>query len=402
MSMQVLENQSVDSVVVMSTIGWQDDYFMRTTNKEKFFEAVDDTDHNTRWIDNIRTNTLKVVQTDKREDIEYNAKVEENLYVGTGLTLQTEMGDYLISEVSRRSLYGSAKIEGSALGRISLDELVTILNTCFPMSNGRTLMLLRHDKIMALHTGKYCIMPVSQLIRVTEEKLRDRFGRITFREGFHSNCFTRGIWTLDDKQNDFMDQYYASRKKNDAVPLRQEQNIIPALKFSASDTAQSRVVASPVIYCVESGDCLPLVDGIAIKHVHRTGGLEGVAFYEESLDQVWAKFDKGQEVIDKLIRTEIWNPVNCFVGLCNTVNGSATMIPRKYADAARETIEMLAASESCLSAYDMYLAMGQCIRAAKKQGAAFQTIENIEESIARMLQLDWSKLDTGGVVAWRK
>lgn len=97
----------------------------------------------------------------------------------------------------------------------------------------------------------------------------------------------------------------------------------------------------------------------------------------------------------KLGEVEIANPVNCLVGIC-----VALKIPRKYADPAREEVDTFTISTPRMSALDIYLSLAQIPQYAKDNGASETKILELEETVAKILNMDFTDYDVGGVVSW--
>lgn len=375
---------------------WRDNDMTWTSDREEFVYLINEAQEHTRWLNGFRSSELSTVPT-TFSDVFGTDLERENIEEGTGLTLLVGNNRYPISEIGRKSLYNTADISGQSLGRLMLTTLSEFLNECLKVSKSNSLLLLRYGKIMAFHTDKYCIMPIQTLFKVTEEKLKERFGTIIFTEGYHSNNFTQAVWELPNFQNDFMENYYSAIEDHAVNPV----NIMPAVRFSASDTATSAVTATPMAM-LPSGVCMPVVQGISIKHEHHANGLEGILLYETALQDIFAKFEDVTEAIKKMASFEVEYPVNCLTGICNRLNKSTTMIARKYADAARQEVENLASFQERITMYDIFLCMGECIHAAKKAQASIATLNNIEEAIALIPKMKWDNFDVSGLVAWRK
>lgn len=396
--MQQFMMDFVDDAEMMHSNNWKDDYSILTSDPETFMFQVQKTDQNTEWMPEIPSKTLSVALTTLTNGVGSMTELE-NVQTGTGLSLNVGTDHYPISEIGRQSLYNTAKIKGSALGRLSLESLRDVLNECLKVSNSETLLLLRYGKIMAMHTDKYVIMPMTHLCEVTRTELEARFGRVDFLEGFHSNDFTKVIWSLPNFQNDFMEAYYDAIDQEGLTT--KAINLMPVVRFTASDTATSAVTATPMAL-VPQGYCLPFVKGISVRHEHRTNGFEGIALYQDQLADIFAKFDDMTKVIKHMATVEIENPVNCLIGICNALNQRRTMISKKYADAALEELKYWMFSQDVITMYDIFLCMGECIHAAKEVETSMMVINTIEEAIALIPKMKWSNYDIGGVVAWRR
>lgn len=381
-----------------TTEPWFDDFAMSTDNENDFFDALAKTESNSTWVEEVKSRGLRVHPTICMDINDMMAN--ENIARGTGLTLSVNGEDRFISEIARKSLYDTAKISGSALGRLSLNSLADILNECLAVANGNSLMLIRYGKVMSLHGAKYLVIPMTDTFNLTKDLLKNQFGTISFVHGFHSNRSSQAVWSLDDKREDFAAAYKKALK--DSIALDNNRVLTPVARLTMSDTANNAITLDPLAL-LPNGECISFVNGISVKHERRTD-LEGLDLYVDLFKDFYVQLNKGFEIMQKMANTEIWHPENTFIGICNALNRkTAGCIARKYADAAREEIVFLAQnSESCLSMYDIYLSMTEITRAARKMDATRLTINNIEEAIARVRNLNWSNYDVGGVVAWGK
>ena len=378
------------------------------TSRDFLLGEVEIMEQCSEWIPGTQSKALSLIpiagpimvsQIAQQYKLEYE-RTYENATEGTRLILdQCHYKQWNISNVARGTLYETAKLQGSALGRMAPEMLAETLNNGLAVARGTSLLLVRHGKIMALHSdaaGGYCPMPISQLIEKTEDALKE-FGSVVFRNGYHSNSYTAATWMLPDAKGDLLTMYQDALKS--AASNLHAINFTPAVRFSASDTARSSAVLKPV-FMKPNGTYIMLGKEISVKHEKSRNGIYGLDLFEQESKTLFAKFKETAEVIEKMANTEIENPVNCFVGIMNHLNRGATAIPRKYADAAREEVEMYAVSSPIMSMHDIYLSMSECVSAARNGGASKGTVVGIEDAIAKVLTLDWKDFDIGGVVAW--
>jgi hypothetical protein len=137
------------------------------------------------------------------------------------------------------------------------------------------------------------------------------------------------------------------------------------------------------------------VDGVKIKHTKRGSDKDAMQAFSEQADEMFARFEESAEEISKLASITIYNGCNAVVSLCNKFG-----IAKKYGEAARIEMEHLTAGGCAVSAHDLYLAMTECVAEAQNCDASESVIRNMEESIAKILRVDWSEHDVGGIVAW--
>ena len=135
--------------------------------------------------------------------------------------------------------------------------------------------------------------------------------------------------------------------------------------------------------------------GIRVEHKKSAAGKFGIERFEEEADKLYALFVDGAEKMKELGGIEIANPVNCLIGICSYLK-----IPRKYADPAREEVDTFTINSPRMSAFDIYLSIAQIPSYAKAAGANDTKVLELEETVAKVLMMDWRNYDIGGTVAW--
>lgn len=385
---------------------WEDTFFCQTEDEEKFLLEVEETELETLWLEGIPSREIRLAAIPSLIETgiiseKYGLNLEKtysNAEDGTGLILNCSNHWYNVSSIARSTLYETAKIWGSALGRMSYSDLAEILNKGLRIARGDSLILIRQGKVMALHSsGNYCVMPISDLIGITKQSLA-AYGQVVFSHGYHSNQYTMAVWSLPDIQEKLLAAY------RDALlgttSRCQEVNFIPAVCFSASDTAHSAASLKPV-FLKTNGVSLSFNPGICVKHERkRTGELYGLDLYEQEVGTIYDKFQESMGVLRRMAAMDIYHPVNCVVGLFNWINRKHQVIPRKYADVIRQQVENISINAHSVSAHDIYLSMVDCVALAQQGGASLGTWLNMSDAIAKVLTVNWTKFDVGGSVAW--
>lgn len=385
---------------------WEENYCIETRDEDTFLAEIDEMELETLWINDVVSKDIRLTAIPTlMESAEISAKFHldpeqcyENAEDGTKLILTYGDKHYNVSNIARATLYETAKLWGSSLGRLPACYLADNLNHSLTVAKGTSLMLVRQGKVMALHSdGSYVIMPISTLVDITKRAL-SQYGEVRFECGFHSNAYTSAVWSLPDAQDALIDAYQNALKN--AASHNHAINFMPVVRFSASDTAHSSAILRPM-FQKTNGTVFPLGEGISVKHERKgSSGDCGVKLFEQQAGQLYAKFGESIEDLKKMAETSIYNPQNCVVGIFNWINRSTTVIPRKYADVIREEVEIMAVNTPVLSMHDIYLSMTECVGLAQQAGASQSSLINIEEAISRVMKLDWKSFDIGGVVAW--
>jgi hypothetical protein len=80
-----------------------------------------------------------------------------------------------------------AKINGSALPKLSRSKLSEVLNSCLELHSNDALLLIWDEKVAAIHSGDskdYSVLPISELLGLLQTKLDERFPESQFESGY--------------------------------------------------------------------------------------------------------------------------------------------------------------------------------------------------------------------------
>lgn len=360
-------------------------------------------DHS-RWIPGISTPSIKanpiaspveakIVADTTGLDYDLVTDTTTNLYL-TGI-----QGDKprLLRDCGLGTLYSRACLFGSALGRMDPESLAEVLNKALAVSKGSTLVLERYGKVAATHSDEgYCVMPISELLGITERVLKTRFGKPIFVEGYNSHSFTRASFILPDVQKKLCAQYAEAAKKSH-LAMELMENWIPSVRLMSSDTADCSAILLPV-FQTRTGAFIRLQSAKKVRHSRNKSGNEGLVKFEDEAASLYGLFEASAEAVKALNDIAIYNASNVVVGLCNKFR-----IPKKYGDKARETVEQFAVSTPVLTAFDVYLAMSEAVAAASAEQKSITAVDISDQLATTMAPgFDWKALDVGGVVAWGK
>ena len=380
-----------------------DGYFFSTREESELIREVGEMEDRSRWIMNVRTSDLALSAIDgpihaAEALARFGLPADEALdtaAAGSRLVLHDSSGPgtdhYLVRGSAVPSICREAKLEGSALGKMDRATFARVMNEALKVASGRTLMLERFGKISALLSEQYEIMPVSELLRISREALTDRFGEIEFMGGTNEHEYTSAVWELPEAQNDLLCRYQEALRKH-AVSRCVPADFMPAVKFGSSDTGGSSAFLIPV-FKLRSGTYFRLSRGVEVRHRRSS---RGIGRFRREAGELYARFGDCIEKVEKLAKTEVWNPANAVVSICNRFG-----ICKKYGARALELVERFSAGSPCLSAHDVYLCICEVVGCAERAGAARSYLLNLEETVARIVSCDWSEHDVPGTVAWK-
>ncbi|MBQ7673633.1 MAG: hypothetical protein IJT36_03790 [Alphaproteobacteria bacterium] len=375
-----------------------DDYEAIFTDYNELREETNKFMEDSQWIPGAISKKLLIEAFEpiEAQEVAKNLGVNYDLVFDTGEHTQlliTNAGKrYLLRDTAVDSILETAKINGSALGKISKDNLATILNMCLNVAKGDSLLLLRGGKICAcLSDSIYKIMPIPELLDVTIKVLSDKFGETVFIEGSNNYRMTDCFWKFPEAQGDILEAYddiVATHSKS----MFGHSGFIPAVHFMTSDIGKCAATLIPGFLLKNT--FFRINDGIKVAHKRASSGDDGIELYTKEIDKIFAKFADIEKTLAEMAKTEIENPINAFVGLCKKAG-----IPKKYVAEAYEDLERFACGGSVYMD-DIYLCISSCVGTAKRLGAPKSKQFELEENAAKILHMQWRDFDVPGIVTW--
>lgn len=306
-----------------------------------------------------------------------------------GLAMRMDGSLYPVRDTAYKSLLGRAKISGSALPKLSRDDLAKVINACLKLYGEEALLLIRDEKVSAVHAGgesDYSVLPVNELLQALKMKLDERFPGNKFENGYCDHSVVSAAWSMPDQKDDLLGSYAKLLAAQGKTALAAK--LMPGIRFLTSDTG----VASAKVSALLVGGQYPIHIGECVAVDHRKG--HTVKDFENALDQVFAQFGDLVGKLQKLLDVELDYPVNAMTRVCKKLS-----LPKK---AALEAISMyeMAIGGGTATAHDVYFAMQEIPFILKTQGAPESKLLAIEENMARALTLRWSDYDLAKGVEW--
>lgn len=306
----------------------------------------------------------------------------EDTAVNLGLAILVDGHYYPIRTTAYKSLLDRAKIGGTALPKLNREVLAEVLNACLHLYSAEALLLIRDEKIAAVHSGDpaaYSILPVDELLKKLQLKLDTRFPGNQFDSGYCDHSIVSAAWSMPNQKEDLLGAYaklLASQGKTTMA-----SKLTPGIRFMTSDTG----VASAKVSALLMGGQHPIHIGgcIAVDHRHKTT----VANFETALDQLFAQFGDSVAKLQKLLEIHLDYPVNAMTRICKKLS-----LPKKAALEAISMYEMAYGGGSA-TAHDVFLAMQEIPFILKTQDTPESKLLVLEENMARALTLKWSDYD---------
>ena len=110
-----------------------------------------------------------------------------------GLAIRVDGELYPVRGTAYKSLLDRAKIGGTALPKLTREELASVLNICLSHYHADALVLIRDEKVSAVHSGDevdYSVLPIHELLNELQQKLDLRFPGNAYETGYCDHAIT--------------------------------------------------------------------------------------------------------------------------------------------------------------------------------------------------------------------
>ena len=307
-----------------------------------------------------------------------------------GLALNVGGDIYPIRDTAYKSLLDRAKINGTALPKLNRTDLSEILNICLSVHSSDALLLIRDEKVSAVHSGDesdYSVLSINELINALKNKLDSRFPNNEFKSGYADHSITSAFWTMPEQKEDLLGTYTKMLAVQGKSVMASK--LTPGIRFITSDTGISSAKVSALLvgaaYPIPIGSCL------AIDHRHI---MSKVKDFEDALDQLFAQFGDTIKKLEKLMEIELDYPINAMTRVCKKLS-----LPKKAAVEAIKMYEM-AYGGGTATAHDVFMAMQEIMFILKTDGTPESKLISVEENMARALTLRWNDYDLAKAVEY--
>ena len=306
-----------------------------------------------------------------------------------GLAMRVDGVIYPVRGTAYKSLLDRAKINGTALPKLSHEKLADMLNNCLELFSSETLLLIRDEKVSAAHSGDatdYSILPIDELLKTLMKKLDDRFPGSVFQGGYCDHAITSAAWTLPGQKEDLLGTYEKLLISKGKATMAAK--LMPGIRFITSDAG----VASAKVSAMLMGTQHPIHIGgcIAVDHRHQAK----VSDFETALDRLFSQFGDSVARLQKLLEIPLDYPINAMTRVCKKLS-----LPKKAAIEAIAMYEM-AYGGGPATAHDVFLALQEIPFILKSNHTPESKMLAVEENMARALTLRWSDYDLAKAVSY--
>lgn len=368
----------------------KDSYYTTFDSYEQMLDYHRDQSASSRW-QRSRVRDLEVAPLDRGSSLVgklglfasgISQEAVEDTADNLGLAMMVDHQYYPIRGTAYKSLLDRAKIGGTALPKLSRTDLASVLNACLRLYDAEALLLLRDEKVAAVHSGDemdYSVLPVDGLLEALQKKLDERFPGSIFGTGYCDHSLVSASWSMPGQKEELLEDYKKTLEEQGQKAMAAK--LMPGIRFITSDTG----VASAKVSALLVGGQHPIHIGscISVDHRHK----KGVADFADKLDQLFAQFGDSIAKLQKLMEISLDYPVNAMTRVCKKLS-----MPKKAAVEAISMFEM-ANGGIAATAHDVFMAMQEIPYILKTQNTPQAKMLTVEENMARALSLRWSEYD---------
>jgi len=379
----------------------RDDWHIDTKDASEFIDAITDLTQAGSWLTGIVSKDLSmeaidgpIVTNEVVTKCKCDYDVAYDTCENTHLLIHMGMDIHCLRNTALFSLFDTAKIQGSALGRLPAVSLSEVLNRCLQVAKGSSIVLHRAGKVSAVlsdNAGGYRVMPQTQLVDISLDKMTRRFGSVSFQSGYVNHEYTTFTVELPDAQEQLSEAY------NSIIGHSGRHiELIPGVIFCTSDTGKAAATLRPVFRPEGESYYFSVNTGLRVDHIRSKGSeADGLDKFAAEADLLHTKFDEINEAIEKMAKVTFNYPLNAYIGIAKKIG-----VPQKYAREGYEDLEHYCGGAPC-SVHDLYLSLTRSLAAAERAGVTTLGKLMLEDAIARVFRLHWEDFDLPGSVAWK-
>ena len=375
----------------------QDNYSTTFHSYSAMYDYHDEQAKKSQWL-TCRVNELQVEPLDASSSLYGNLSAfatgtsldaVKDTASNLGLAMQVGGNLYPLRMTAYKSLLDRAKIGGTALPKLSRSVLAEVLNACLKLYSSSALLLIRDEKVSAVHSGDpadYSVLPVNELLGALKAKLDARFPGNEYECGYCDHSLVSASWRMPDQKEDLLGAYTKLLASQGKTAMADK--LMPGIRFITSDTG----VASAKVSALLVGGQHPIHIGgcIAVDHRHQ----KKVGDFDLALDQLFAQFGDSIAKLQKLLEIHLDYPVNAMTRICKKLS-----LPKKAAVEAIAMFEM-AYGGGTATAHDVFLAMQEIPFILKAEKTPESKLLVVEENMARALTFKWSDYDLAKAVSY--
>ena len=268
-------------------------------------------------------------------------------------------------------------------GILPINEKAERLTRDFQLYSDSCKILLRDDKVSAVLSKEYAIMPADKVVEKLEAQLKVDHPNFTYDKGMVSHEYLVAEYVLNDRE---MEETFRLRLNDAGADITE---LKAGVRFSTSDVGLSKVSAT--LFYDADGVRTTLGTGIFVEH---KGNVTPEDFGKkcESLGML---FKECEERIEELGNMDI----NHVAAVVKAVREVYTFLPKSVSETVESELEIRFPRGG--TGIDVYLALNDIVQRHAQQAELSPTrYLNMSEQVAKLMKLPFDKIDAGE--DWKK
>lgn len=275
----------------------QDNYSTTFSSYEAMFDYHEEQAKKSQWL-TYRVDELQVEPLDASSPLYGNLsafapgtslEAVEDTASNLGLAMQVDGNLYPLRMTAYKSLLDRAKIGGTALPKLSRNVLAEVLNECLKLYSSSALLLIRDEKVSAVHSGDpadYSVLPINELLDTLKAKLDARFPGNEYEGGYCDHSLVSASWKMPDQKEDLLGAYTKLLASQGKTAMA--DRLMPGIRFMTLDTGLAGKVRSTILLTEGpmKADVIHALTGLTVLAVPGVNSLTQLAMALEDLRSV--------------------------------------------------------------------------------------------------------------------
>lgn len=368
---------------------YEDNFQYETTKKNDFIEFLGQRKASGEWVRN-NTRVIQFIPSQGPlfgRDERTNA-VPEELYFdtvcqGTGLFAQLEDRVIPVRSCALTTIHGRGRISGSALSDLPREELADILNKCYKVTDGVSLIRVADQKISAIHggdSGEYVPLESDELLQEIISYIAANFPEAEFLSGNYTHNMTSAKWNLGTCKKEIIQKF------PDMAKLKKS---CLSLTFCTSDTGTHCMMVYPMLRT--GNEEIPLTSPLKVLHRGKTT-MESV---KQQMKLVLPIMNQSLEDLLGLIKIPVKHGLIVLVRVMQQIG-----IPKRIGIPIAEEY-YYNSEKGTTTAFHLYMQICKCIPFYLRRNPDSLGQIRIYDAVAKSLKINWQEYDFPQEIDWK-
>lgn len=253
----------------------------------------------------------------------------EAFNIGLSIPLGSTKGAYPIGDTAFLTMLQRAGFSGSTAlsclkdkgtqDAMAPEDKAKVLNLGFNLFKGNAKVLIRDEKVRAVLSDDYCILPFSDLVAVLKDRLLVNFADVRFADTVLSHEYFSTVFTISDKT--ICDEFARLFKVKD---LRM------VVKLTTSDVGSCAASIYPQVFF--EGLYRTIGNPLLVTHKDK----HSLADFERKANEIYSLFKESSKVLEEMARKKLVYPAGCFKRVAKAIG-----LPKKMSVLAADDFQAL-------------------------------------------------------------